>query len=202
MPPAAQNYYRILGVPEDASPDEVAGARRSMLKAVHPDLATSETDRVERERLSRMVNEICDTLLDPVTRWDYDRTLARTRRWQDEHTHPSDAETDPARETDPATEDDRWEPEATPGAGAPWSRFPGLASLEAWLTWRVAGLSVVMLGLSVLVYDTVGGRALDRMGLHFGRFGSVAVVLVWTVLLVAVCLGVARWLRARRTGPG
>ena len=39
MPAATQTYYQILGIGEDATPEEISAARRSMIKAVHPDLA-------------------------------------------------------------------------------------------------------------------------------------------------------------------
>ena len=197
---ATQTYYEILGIREDATPDDVATARRSMLKAVHPDLAVSEDDRVERERLSRMVNDICDTLLDPVARYDYDRALARRRRWSDANTgDPVDAAED--------WDDPSW-PDAEPDddahlQGHPLvTRLPALERLEQWLTWRIAALALLMLGISTYAYDTVGGRVLDSIGLHFGRFGSLAVVLLATVLLVALCLGAARAMRSLRHRAG
>ena len=79
MSDAQRTYYEILGLAEDASPDDVSAARRSMLREVHPDLATDEADRQERELLSRAVNDMCDTLLDPIRRYDYDVRLARAR---------------------------------------------------------------------------------------------------------------------------
>ncbi len=200
MSDAAQTYYEILGISQDATPDEVASARRSMLKAVHPDLATDEVDRLEREQLSRTVNDICDTLLDPLARYDYDRGLARARR------HPGGAPV-PERPPDDGTEladDAPWDIDLAEDADEPddghplVERFPGLARFEAWLTWQVAGLAFVMFCLAVYLYDTVGGQVLDAIGLHFGRFGSLGVVILMTVVLVAAALGVVRLLRGVR----
>ncbi len=199
MPTDPQTFYDILGISQDATADEVAAARRSMLKSVHPDLATDEADRVEREQLSRTVNDICDTLLDPIARFDYDQALARARRGPDGI---------PGPDTGPADDDwpDHGEWQGDPdledtgidGVHPLVQRLPGLERLERWLTWRIAGLALVMLFVAVYLYDTAGGRLLDRLGLHFGRFGSLAVVLVWTALLVVLCLGLLRVIGAIR----
>ncbi len=199
MPTDPQTYYDILGIGQDATADEVAAARRSMLKSVHPDLATDEADRLEREQLSRTVNDICDTLLDPIARFDYDQVLARARRRSDGI---------PGPDAEPADDDwpDHGEWQGDPGLEDTdiggvhplIQRLPGLERLERWLTWRIAGLALVMLFIAVYAYDTVGGQLLDRLGLHFGRFGSLAVVLVWTALLVVLCLGLLRVVGAIR----
>jgi hypothetical protein len=199
VPDATRTYYQILGIDERATSEEIATARRSMLKVVHPDLAADEADRLEREQLSRTVNDICDTLLDPVARYDYDRRLARARRWPD---GIPDAESDAGSGAgaDPGADDDDWpdhgEWRTTPaedddiaGPHPLVQRMPALTRIERWLTWPVAGLALVMLGVSTYLYDTAGARLLGELGLHFGRFGSLAVVVAWTILLVAVCLG-------------
>jgi hypothetical protein len=201
MPDAAQTYYEILGISQDATPDEVASARRIMLKAVHPDLATDEADRVEREQLSRTVNDICDTLLDPLARYDYDRSLARAPRSPGGVPTPDGAAADASELDEDAPGDIHIADEDGDGdRGHPLvERFPGLARIEAWLTWPVAGLAFVMFCLAVYLYDTVGGQVLDAIGLHFGRFGSLGVVILMTVVLVAAVLGLVRLLREVRS---
>jgi hypothetical protein len=200
MPDAAQTYYEILAISEDASPDEVASARRSMLKAVHPDLATDEADRLEREQLSRTVNDICDTLLDPLARYDYDRGLAQARRFPGGVPAPERAPGDGSEMTDDVPWDVGIADEEEDGDdGHPLvERFPALTRLEPWLTWPVAGLAFAMFCLAVYLYDTVGGQVLDAIGLHFGRFGSLGVVILLTVVLVAATLGLVRLLRGVR----
>jgi len=219
VPAATQTYYEILGIAADASPEEISAARRGMLKSVHPDLAVDEADRLEREQLSRTVNDLCDTLLDPVRRYDYDVSLARARRWPEGE--PDDwragsgvrARSAPSSPAEPVPspfgmdeeELQAWEAahadDEAPDPDAPHplvQRVPALARLERWLTWRIAILAVLMLAISVFVYDRVGNRLLDKVGLHFGRFGSLAVVLLMTVVLVVLCLGAARLVRSIR----
>ena len=68
----------------------------------------------------------------------------------------------------------------------------------------MAILGTVMFGLSVYLYNEVGRSLLDRLGLHFGRFGSLGVVLLMTVVLVILCLGgvwLVRIVRGRSSGP-
>ncbi len=222
MPSPTQTYYEILGIDADATPDEISAARRGMLKSVHPDLASDEADRLEREQLSRTVNDMCDTLLDPIRRYDYDAALARARRWPDGEPQdgyggsggPPQARAWPPAGTpvpSPFGMDEEelqaWEAahahddDADPNAPNPLvERLPALARLERWLTWRIAILAAVMLVVSVFAYDRFGNRLLERVGLHFGRFGSLGVVLLMTLGLVVVCLGamsVARAIRAR-----
>ncbi|MCY7417835.1 MAG: hypothetical protein LH650_04935, partial [Chloroflexi bacterium] len=78
-------------------------------------------------------------------------------------------------------------------------RWPFLEALERWLTWQVFLLGLLMLVVSSYVYDAFGWRALDRVGLHVGRIGSVVVVLGMTAVLVALCLGVIHLAHALRT---
>ncbi len=79
-----------------------------------------------------------------------------------------------------------------------WSGSRHSRRLEPWLTWPVAGLAFLMFCLAVYLYDTVGGQVLDTIGLHFGRFGSLGVVILLTVVLVAACLGLVHLLRGLR----
>jgi hypothetical protein len=65
---ATVDYYALLGVPADASADDIARAFRSAAKATHPD-ATS--DPVERERFKELAAAY-RVLADRRTRRDYD----------------------------------------------------------------------------------------------------------------------------------
>ena len=97
-------------------------------------------------------------------------------------------------------QDDALDPEA----GNPLVHWiPALAMVERWLTWRLAILGTVMFGVSVFLYLDGGRGLLDRLGLHFGRFGSLGVVLLMTVVLVTLCLGgvrLVRMVRSRSSG--
>lgn len=216
MTAATQTYYQILGISEDATPEEISAARRSMIKVVHPDLAGDEADRLEREQLSRAVNDMCDTLLDPIRRYDYDTSLARARRWPDGEPERASSSRPRASAARPAghepspfemTEEElqAWEAAHAaddapdPDAVNPLVQWiPALARVERWLTWRMAILGTLMFSLSVYLYNAGGSRVLDRLGLHFGRFGSLGVVLLMTVLLVVVSLALLRMGRSIR----
>ena len=215
MSDAQRTYYDILGLAEDASPDDVSAARRSMLREVHPDLATDEADRQERELLSRAVNDMCDTLLDPIRRYDYDVRLARARNptawgspgsWRRpaQPRQPSAAVGHDDGEYGPWLDESEWFTDVPSGPHPIVSRVPALAPLEPWLNWSVGVLAVVMIFVATLIYDAAGRGFLDSAGLHIGRFGSLAVVLLMALVLVVVCLstlGVARAIRSRVRRP-
>ncbi len=80
--------------------------------------------------------------------------------------------------------------------------MPALAQVEEWLTWSIALLAVGMSLVATYPWNAFGVEALGRLGLPFGRFGSLAVVLVLTVALVALCLGVTRVARSVRARLG
>ncbi|MCG8481318.1 MAG: DnaJ domain-containing protein [Spirochaetales bacterium] len=63
-------YYHILGVPSDASQQEIKDAYRRRVKAVHPDLNNGDPQSVERMKALVIAWEI---LRDPTRREDYDR---------------------------------------------------------------------------------------------------------------------------------
>jgi molecular chaperone DnaJ len=71
----ARNYYLILGVPWNASSEEIHDAYRRLAKANHPDV--SGTDSGER---FREVQEAWETLGDAERRQAYDRGLKRAQR--------------------------------------------------------------------------------------------------------------------------
>jgi molecular chaperone DnaJ len=67
--PSTRDYYDVLGVGRDASPDEIKRAFRSRARDVHPD--TSEHDDAE-ERFKEL-NEAYEVLSDGSKRANYDR---------------------------------------------------------------------------------------------------------------------------------
>jgi molecular chaperone DnaJ len=67
--PMSSDYYEILGVPRDASPEQIKKAYRRMAMKLHPDVAT-EPDAAER---FKKVAEAYEVLQDPKKRDLYDR---------------------------------------------------------------------------------------------------------------------------------
>lgn len=77
------NYYEILGVPVDAPVDEIQQAYRVLARKVHPDLNGGDGGRAEARM--KQLNEIRDTLTDPLLRSAYDAELAKQGGPRGEH---------------------------------------------------------------------------------------------------------------------
>ncbi len=63
------DYYRILGVGRDASPEEIKKAFRQKAKKYHPDI------NPEYSQLFKQITQAYDTLIDPEKRKRYDMSL-------------------------------------------------------------------------------------------------------------------------------
>jgi tetratricopeptide (TPR) repeat protein len=72
------NYYKVLGVSENATLQEIRKAYLNLSKELHPDRLSSNTNpslkKLAEERL-KLVNEAYDTLKDKASRLAYDESL-------------------------------------------------------------------------------------------------------------------------------
>jgi len=64
-----KDYYKILGIDEDASQTEVKKAYRSMARRLHPDANQDDPDASKKFLL---IKEAFDVLSDPLKRDEYD----------------------------------------------------------------------------------------------------------------------------------
>ena len=80
LPPRIRikNYYKILGVPQTATPDEIKAAYRVKIMTAHPDRAPRDKQAEYHERTVR-INEAYRILSDPAKRVQYDTVLGRIR---------------------------------------------------------------------------------------------------------------------------
>lgn len=83
------NYYEILGVAPDASPEEIERAYRALARKVHPDLNGGDPARAELRM--KQLNEIRETLGDSLLRSAYDTELRREREAQEEARRQAEA---------------------------------------------------------------------------------------------------------------
>ena len=72
-----KDYYRTLGVPRSASPDDIKSAYRRLARRYHPDV---NPDDPAAEARFKEINEAHEVLSDPKKRQQYDRFGSNWRR--------------------------------------------------------------------------------------------------------------------------
>ena len=82
MPVEFKDYYQILGVPRDASDEEIKKAFRKLARRYHPDVAK---DKKAAEEKFKEINEAQEVLGDPENRRKYDELGARWRKGSNLH---------------------------------------------------------------------------------------------------------------------
>src|SRR5689334_16275362 len=69
MPAEFKDYYSVLGVPRDASEEDIKKAFRKLARQHHPDVAK---DKKTAEERFKEINEAYEVLRDPTKRRKYD----------------------------------------------------------------------------------------------------------------------------------
>ena len=71
----AEDYYSLLGVPKDASTQDIKKAFRQLARECHPDVASKipGSDPAATAARFQQIREAYETLSDPIQRQRYDR---------------------------------------------------------------------------------------------------------------------------------
>lgn len=69
-----KNYYDILQVNQNASPEIIEKAYKTLAKKYHPDLQPEENKK-QAEEILKDINEAYEILSNPISKADYDNTL-------------------------------------------------------------------------------------------------------------------------------
>ena len=82
-----KDYYKILGVGQNATEKEIKSAYRKLARQYHPDV---NPDDPQAEARFKEINEAYEVLSDPEKRAKYDQLGRDWRRWQQAGGHPGD----------------------------------------------------------------------------------------------------------------
>ena len=79
-----RDYYEIMGVPRDASQDDIKKAYRKLARKHHPDVS----DSADAEEQFKQLGEAYQVLKDPEKREAYDQLGSNWQAGQDFHPPP------------------------------------------------------------------------------------------------------------------
>lgn len=147
----APDYYEILGVTRDATPEEIRTAWRSLTRTAHPDVGGSAG-------LFRLIMAASEVLLDPARRADYDAgggggDDSDPEAWPDESDDGGYFQDDAAAGAYFEDDDAEWQDITAPTRGDPIPTRPVWDGGDTRLRHRPHHLSLV--GLAILVTVTV-----------------------------------------------
>ena len=79
-----KDYYKLLEIDRNASPEIIEKAYKTLAKKYHPDLQ-DELNKKKSEEIFKQINEAYQTLSDPISKANYDQTLANNDISQDKY---------------------------------------------------------------------------------------------------------------------
>jgi len=159
-PEEADDLYTRLNVSPNAPTEVIAAAYKALMRGTHPDLATDDADRVNRETKSKLLGEAHAILADPISRQRYDDDLRRKeqnaaqaqRNKSAQRTENNGTNTEANPETKPVSHNrtadannvTRREPSSTPATENlreydslnPWLRYALWRSAQNNQQWR------------------------------------------------------------------
>ena len=67
-----EDYYKLLGVTKNVTPEELRKVRRELSKKYHPDLVQDEQEKEERHKKLSRINNAIGVLSNPSQKYEYD----------------------------------------------------------------------------------------------------------------------------------
>jgi hypothetical protein len=167
MRSTSHEYYKTLGVPRTASPDQIRRAHRKLARRYHPDF--NPGDKLAEERFKN-IQEAYDVLIDSSARRLYDQTAFKSKPAPapTPAAAPASARPHPAADAGPSEQRKPMPEESAEQAGL--RDFSGLPSDSKF--WEISEGLVVILFASFLVALTAA-----RAGLAEQSFPSLSPVM-------------------------
>jgi DnaJ-like protein len=134
-----QTYYQVLGVPENATAEEIEVAFKSRAREVHPDKVDPGNPYLQRVAAEAFkdLSEAKAVLLDPAKRQKYDASLAYARGPAPTRAAPRPSASRPRQPRRAATR------ATTPASGRP----------DKYAFWKILGASVLLFILAAMAFD-------------------------------------------------
>ena len=67
-----EDYYKLLGVTKNVTPEELRKVRRELSKQYHPDLVQDEQEKERRHKILSRINNAIEVLSNPSQKYEYD----------------------------------------------------------------------------------------------------------------------------------
>jgi curved DNA-binding protein CbpA len=88
------NYYRILGVDNNAELIIIRAAYKTLIQKYHPDKAKDDSERKIFNEKTKLINEAYDVLRDEIKRKAYDQNFSSNNSQKNEHTKTNNYDAD------------------------------------------------------------------------------------------------------------